>query len=170
MYSWRYCLQPITIVLVLLSLKKYMCKIIACSKFISVWNIKSYDGLSSRGAPKLLAHRRSKFHTDKMWSWNIMGDGDGAFMTKMGGAVSNFWGDMLKNTGCQGSTLSGPRMTTGFGPFELPTRGWVWTQLSCYSVSNKRVCMGWGWMKKWCRNGGRGRSYHARVSGLDHFS
>ena len=30
---------------------------------------------------------------------------------------------MLKNTGFQGSTLSGPRMTTGFGPFELPTRG-----------------------------------------------
>ena len=26
-------------------------------------------------------------------------------------------------TGLQGSTLSGPRMTTGFGPFELPTRG-----------------------------------------------
>ena len=35
-----------------------------------------------------------------------------------------FLGDMLKmNTGLQGSTLSGPRMTTGFGPFELPTRG-----------------------------------------------
>ena len=31
---------------------------------------------------------------------------------------------MLKmNTGLQRSTLSGPRMTTGFGPFELPTRG-----------------------------------------------
>ena len=28
-----------------------------------------------------------------------------------------------KNTGLQGSTLSGPRMTTGFGPFQLPTRG-----------------------------------------------
>ena len=34
-----------------------------------------------------------------------------------------FWGEMLKNTGLQGSTLSGPCMTTGFGPFELPTRG-----------------------------------------------
>ena len=34
-----------------------------------------------------------------------------------------FLGDMLKNTGLQGSTLSGPRMTTDFGPFELPTRG-----------------------------------------------
>ena len=30
---------------------------------------------------------------------------------------------MLKNTGLQGSTLSDPRMTTGFGPFELPTHG-----------------------------------------------
>ena len=30
---------------------------------------------------------------------------------------------MLKNTGLQGSTLSGPCMTTGFGPFELLTRG-----------------------------------------------
>ena len=49
----------------------------------------------------------------------------GAFMAQMGGAVSNFWGDMLKNTGCQGSTLSGPRMTICFGPFELPTHGWV---------------------------------------------
>ena len=29
----------------------------------------------------------------------------------------------IKNTGRQGSILSGPRMTTGFGPFELPTRG-----------------------------------------------
>ena len=28
-----------------------------------------------------------------------------------------------QNTGLQGSTLSGPRMTMGFGPFELPTRG-----------------------------------------------
>ena len=38
-----------------------------------------------------------------------------------------FLGDMLKkkqkkNTGLQGSTLSGHHMTTGFGPFELPTR------------------------------------------------
>ena len=45
-------------------------------------------------------------------------------MAQMGGAVSHcFLGDILKNTGCQGSTLSGPRMTMGFGPFELPTRG-----------------------------------------------
>ena len=35
----------------------------------------------------------------------------------------NFFQEMLKNTGLQGSTLSGPCMTTGFGPFELPTRG-----------------------------------------------
>ena len=46
-------------------------------------------------------------------------------MAQMDGAVSYcFLGDMLKkNTGLQGSTLSSPRMTTGFGPFELPTRG-----------------------------------------------
>ena len=30
---------------------------------------------------------------------------------------------LKKNTGLHGSTLSGPHMTTGFGPFELPTRG-----------------------------------------------
>ena len=40
------------------------------------------------------------------------------------GKVScRFLGDMLKNTGLQGSTLSGLRMTTGFGPFELPNCG-----------------------------------------------
>ena len=47
-------------------------------------------------------------------------------MAQMDGAVSYCFWDMLKknkNTGLQGSTLSGPRMTTGFGPFELPTRG-----------------------------------------------
>ena len=44
----------------------------------------------------------------------------GHFMALMGGA---FMTVMLKNTGLQGSTLSGPRMTTGFGPFKLPTRG-----------------------------------------------
>ena len=42
--------------------------------------------------------------------------------------VSNGWGsycfrEMLKNTGLQETTLSDPRMTTGFDPFELPTRG-----------------------------------------------
>ena len=40
----------------------------------------------------------------------------------MGGAVI-FFQEMLKNTSPQGSTLSGPCMTTGFGPFELPTLG-----------------------------------------------
>ena len=30
---------------------------------------------------------------------------------------------MLKNTSHQSSTLSDPRMTTGFSPFEFPTRG-----------------------------------------------
>ena len=48
-------------------------------------------------------------------------------MAQMDGAVGLllFVGDMLKkkNTGLQGSTLSGPHMTTGFGPFELPTHG-----------------------------------------------
>ena len=48
-------------------------------------------------------------------------------MAQMDGAVSYcFWDTLkkiIKNTGLQGSTLSGPRMTTGFGPFELPTRG-----------------------------------------------
>ena len=36
-----------------------------------------------------------------------------------------FWEICSKNTGHQGSrsTLSGPRMTTGFSPFELPTGG-----------------------------------------------
>ena len=43
-------------------------------------------------------------------------------MAQMDGAVSYcFWEICSKNTGLQGSTLSGPRMTTGFGPFELPT-------------------------------------------------
>ena len=32
------------------------------------------------------------------------------------------FGNMLKNAGLQGSTLSGHRMTTGFGPFELTLR------------------------------------------------
>ena len=45
-------------------------------------------------------------------------------MAQMDGAVSYcFWRYAQKNTGLQGSTLSGPHMTTGFGPFELPTRG-----------------------------------------------
>ena len=35
--------------------------------------------------------------------------------------VAVFW--KIKNTGLQGSTLSDPRMTTAFGPFELPTCG-----------------------------------------------
>ena len=41
----------------------------------------------------------------------------------MGRLVTVFGRYAQKNTGLQGSTLSGPRMTTGFGPFELPTRG-----------------------------------------------
>ena len=41
----------------------------------------------------------------------------------MGQLVTVFGRYAQKNTGLQGSTLSGPRMTTGFSPFELPTRG-----------------------------------------------
>ena len=41
----------------------------------------------------------------------------------MGRLVTVFGICSKKNTGLQGSTLSGPHMTTGFGPFELPTRG-----------------------------------------------
>ena len=45
----------------------------------------------------------------------------------MGGALWQsevlFSGDMLKNAGLQWSTLSDHRMTTGFGPFKLPTCG-----------------------------------------------
>ena len=60
-----------------------------------------------------------------------MGYEDGAFMVGhlwlkwVGQLVIVFLGDMLKekNTGLQGNTLSGPRMTTGFGPFELSTCG-----------------------------------------------
>ena len=33
------------------------------------------------------------------------------------------WVAQKINAGLQGSTLSGHRMTTGFGPFELPTCG-----------------------------------------------
>ena len=44
-------------------------------------------------------------------------------MAQMDGAVTVFGRYAQKSTGLQGSTLSGPRMTTGFGPFELPTRG-----------------------------------------------
>ena len=45
----------------------------------------------------------------------------------MGGAVAAksviLFGDILKNAGLQGSTLSDHRMTMGFIPFKLPTCG-----------------------------------------------
>ena len=41
----------------------------------------------------------------------------------MGQFVTVFGRYAQKYTGLQGSTFSGPRMTTGFGLFELPTRG-----------------------------------------------
>ena len=48
----------------------------------------------------------------------------GAFRLKW---VGQLWQSELlffgRYAGLQGSTLSGPRKTTGFGPFELPTRG-----------------------------------------------
>ena len=48
---------------------------------------------------------------------------DGALWLKWVGQLWQsellFLGDMLENTGLQGSTFSGPRMTMGFGPFEL---------------------------------------------------
>ena len=47
-----------------------------------------------------------------------------------------FWEICSKNTGLQGSTLSGPRMTTGFGPFELELEA----ILTCGSIHT--VCKG----------------------------
>ena len=60
----------------------------------------------------------------------------GAFMAQMGGAVMAqmgggsygkvsycFWKICLKNAGLQGSTLSGHRMTTGFGPLMMCKNG-----------------------------------------------
>ena len=49
-----------------------------------------------------------------------------------------FLGDMLKmNTGLQGSTLSGPRMTTGFGPFELTTKSQLLFLINQYNLTGK---------------------------------
>ena len=53
--------------------------------------------------------------------WGIYDNGWGIYGSN--GWGSYFFQEMLKNTGLQGSTLSGPCMTTGFGPFELPTHG-----------------------------------------------
>ena len=87
--------------------------------------------VSSGGAPTPLAHRCSwwwKFpHKLKcgVKTWWDMGMGhlqlrwvEHADMEKW---VTVFLGDMLKkkNTGLQGSTLSGHRMTTGFGPYDI---------------------------------------------------
>ena len=57
--------------------------------------------------------------------WGIYGlNGWGIYGSNgWGGLVTVFGRCAQKITGLQGSTLSGPRMTTGFGPFELPTRG-----------------------------------------------
>ena len=48
---------------------------------------------------------------------------------------------MLKNAGLQGSTLSDHRMTTGFGPFELPTCGLLQRGRD---HSPPKVCFIWG--------------------------
>ena len=50
--------------------------------------------------------------------WGIYGSNGWGSYGKVGYC---FWEIRLKNTGLQGSTLSGHRMTMGFGRFELPT-------------------------------------------------
>ena len=55
--------------------------------------------------------------------WGIYDKWVGHLWLKWMGELIVFLGDMLKNTGHQGSTLSGLHMTTGFGPFELLTHG-----------------------------------------------
>ena len=55
------------------------------------------------------------------------------------------WGICSKNAGLQGSTLSGHRMTTGFGLFELPTLsyyslGWViWIDNKADNLTRFRI-------------------------------
>ena len=46
-----------------------------------------------------------------------------------------------KHTGLQGSTLSGPRMTTGFGPFEPLTHGLL---QKGRDHSLPKACFEWG--------------------------
>ena len=84
-----------------------------------------------------------KLKHDGIWGWDIYdlnrcgiydlngwGIYGGAFRLKWVGHVqlrwvgqlwqTVFWKISSKSTGLQGSTLSGHRMTMGFGPFELP--------------------------------------------------
>ena len=83
-------------------------------------------------------HKSVKLKHNGIWGWGIYGlDGMGHLCRLNGWGIYglNGWGSYgkvsycffgeicSKITGLQGSTLSGPRMTTGFGPFELPTRG-----------------------------------------------
>ena len=58
-----------------------------------------------------------KLHIIGIWEWGMYG--------LMGGALWLKWvGQSLQvNAGLQGSTLSDHHMTTGFGPFEVPTCG-----------------------------------------------
>ena len=70
----------------------------------------------------------------KLNGWDIY-DLNGWGIYGSNGWDSYCFREMLKNTGLQGSTLSGPRMTTSFGPFELPTcgllqKGWATPRLS----------------------------------------
>ena len=87
----------------------------------------------------------------------------GAFTTNEWGSCW-FWGAML--TKALVYTLSNPRMTTGFGPFELPTHGLLkngrdhsppmvcfvepsfWlahTAMGIHSVMNIQITNNWGW-------------------------
>ena len=82
-----------------------------------------------------------------MWAKNMMGNGDEAFMAQMGGVVIHgkvsyclffLVSICSKNTGLQGSNLSSHRMTTGFGPFELSTRGL--DSIPTFNVSQINLC------------------------------
>ena len=69
------------------------------------------------------AHWCSHIHKVKhngIWEWGAHGLNGWGRNDKVG---YSFWEICLKSTGLQGSTLSGHRMTTAFGPFEFPTRG-----------------------------------------------
>ena len=76
-----------------------------------------------------------KLKHDGIWEWGIYGlDGMGHLWLKWVGIYDlNGWDSYgkvsdcflreicSKNTDLQGTTLSGPCMAMGFGPFELPT-------------------------------------------------
>ena len=83
------------------------------------WGSTNATGTSMFMMIKISTYKSVK--DDGIRGWGIYGlNGWGGY-----GKVSCcFLGDICsKNTGLQGSTLSSSHMTTGFGPFELPTRG-----------------------------------------------